>query len=93
VTTNTLPDALHGFAARETNRALLSRASVAEALLLLHEHGLPLHEDTPKNWDGLLATIHAARTTPRDALVLDAGAETYSAFLPGLARLGSYRPA
>ena len=57
-----------------------------EALLLLHEHGLPLHEDTPKNWDGLLATVHAARTTPRDALVLDAGAEAYSAFLPGLAR-------
>jgi SAM-dependent methyltransferase len=82
---------LEEFAARETNRALLSRASVAEALLLLHEHGLPLHEDTPKNWDGLLAAIHAVRTTPRDALVLDAGAETYSAFLPGLARLGFTR--
>ena len=89
--TTTLPDALRAFAARETNRALLSRASVAEALLLLHEHGLPLHEDTPKNWDGLLATVHAARTTPRDALVLDAGAEMYSAFLPGLARLGFSR--
>lgn len=84
-------DALQGFAARETNRALLSRASVAEALLLLHEHGLPLHEDTPKNWDGLLATIHAANTAPRDGLVLDAGAETYSAFLPGLAKLGFTR--
>lgn len=34
------------FAAHETNRALLSRGSVVEALLL-HEHGLPLHEDTP----------------------------------------------
>jgi SAM-dependent methyltransferase len=86
-----IPDALEGFAARETNRALLSRAAVAEALLLLHEHGLPLHEDTPKNWDGLLATLHAVRTAPRDALVLDAGAETYSAFLPGLARLGFTR--
>ncbi|MBD0273895.1 MAG: methyltransferase domain-containing protein [Acetobacteraceae bacterium] len=87
----TVPDALEAFAARETNRALLSRSSVAEALLLLHEHGLPLHEDMPKNWDGLLATVHAARTTPRDALVLDAGAEVYSAFLPGLARLGFTR--
>jgi SAM-dependent methyltransferase len=87
----TMPDALEAFAARETNGALLSRASVTEALMLLHEHGLPLHEDTPKNWDGLLATYHAARTTPRDALVLDAGAETYSAFLPGLARLGFTR--
>ncbi|HYI83975.1 MAG TPA: methyltransferase domain-containing protein [Acetobacteraceae bacterium] len=87
----TPPDALDAFAARETNRALLSRASVAEALMLLHEHGMPLHEDTPKNWDGLLAIYHAARTTPRDALVLDAGAETYSAFLPALARLGFTR--
>lgn len=76
------------FVARETNGALRDRASVAEALLLLHEAGLPLHNDTPKNWDHLLAVLHARRTTPRDALVLDAGAETYSAFLPALARCG-----
>jgi SAM-dependent methyltransferase len=84
-------DALGRFAAGQTNRALADRQAVAEALLLLHERGLPLHADTPKNWDGLLALHHAARTTPRDALVLDAGAETYSAFLPGLARLGFTR--
>ena len=83
--------ALEAFAARETNRALQSRAAVAEALLLLHENGMPLHEDTPKNWDGLLAAIHAARTTPRGALVLDAGCERRSALLPGLARLGFTR--
>jgi SAM-dependent methyltransferase len=82
---------LEAFAARETNRALMGRAAVAEALLLLHENGMPLHEDTPKNWDGLLAAIHAARTTPRDALVLDAGGEMRSALLPGLARLGFTR--
>lgn len=87
----TVPGALEDFARRETNRALLSRAAVAEALLLLHEHGLPLHADTPKNWDGLLATVHAARTAPHDALVLDAWAEMQSAFLPGLARLGFTR--
>ena len=50
------------FAARETNRALLSRESVAEALMLLHENGLPLHPDTPKNWDTFLALY------PRGAL-------------------------
>ena len=37
--------ALDDFAARETNRALLTRTSVADALLLLHENGLPLHND------------------------------------------------
>jgi SAM-dependent methyltransferase len=79
---------LEEFVARETNRALLTRASVAEAIMLLHENGLPLHSDTPKNWDTLLAVCHALRTTPRNALVLDAGAEKYSAFLPSLARLG-----
>ena len=76
------------FAARETNRALLSRESVAQALLLLHENGLPLHPDTPKNWDTLLALYHAVRSTPVNALVLDAGTETYSTFLPCLAKLG-----
>jgi SAM-dependent methyltransferase len=80
--------ALDDFAARETNRALLTRTSVADALLLLHENGLPLHNDTPKNWDTLLALYHAVRTTPQNALVLDAGAETYSSFLPCLAKLG-----
>jgi hypothetical protein len=57
---------LDKFAARETNRALLTRASVAEALMLLHENGMPLHSDTPKNWDTLLALYHALRTTPRN---------------------------
>jgi SAM-dependent methyltransferase len=76
------------FAARETNRALLSRESVAEALMLLHENGLPLHPDTPKNWDTLLALYHAVHSTAFDALVLDAGAEIYSTFLPCLAKLG-----
>jgi SAM-dependent methyltransferase len=79
------------FAARETNRALLSRESVAEALMLLHENGLPLHPDTPKNWDTLLALYHAVRSTAIDALVLDAGAEVYSTFLPCLAKLGYKR--
>lgn len=80
-----------GFVTRETNGALRERGAVAEALLLLHEAGLPLHDDTPKNWDHLLAVLHAVRATPRDALVLDAGAETYSAFLPALARCGFSR--
>ena len=77
--------AVERFAAHETNRALLSRGSVVEALLL-HEHGLPLHEDTPQDWDGLLAIIHAARRA-------GAGSRggTVSAFLPGLARLGFTR--
>lgn len=79
------------FVARETNQALRDRGAVAEALLLLHEAGLPLHNDTPKNWDHLLAVLHALGSTPRDALVLDAGAETYSAFLPALARCGYTR--
>lgn len=80
-----------GFLARETNAALRHRGAVAEALLLLHEAGLPLHNDTPKNWDHLLAVQHALHTTPKDALVLDAGAELYSAFLPALARSGFTR--
>lgn len=50
--------------------------------------GLPAHPDRSKCWDGLLATVHACGTTARDTPVLDAGAERYSTFLPGLRRLG-----
>ncbi len=78
--------------AGQTNTALRDQAAVDRAERLLHEAGLALHPDRPKNWDGLLALFHAlaaASAGPGTRLaVLDAGAERYSAFLPALRRLG-----
>ncbi len=81
------PDLL-GWTARQTNTALSGKADIEQAVRLTATLGLPAHPDRSKCWDGLLATVHAARTTARDTPVLDAGAERYSTFLPGLRRLG-----
>lgn len=76
------------WAGRQTNAALRDNAAVEQAAGMMAAVGLPPHPDRPKCWDGFLATLHAAHATPRDAPVLDARAERYSTFLPGLRRLG-----
>ena len=76
------------WAKEQTNAALRDTADIERAAQELTAAGLPPHPDRPKCWDGFLATLHAATTTPRDMPVLDAGAERYSTFLPGLRRLG-----
>jgi FkbM family methyltransferase len=76
------------WAKEQTNAALRSASEVERAVQEMEAAGLPPHPDRPKCWDGFLAMLHAATTTPRDMPVLDAGAERYSNFLPGLRRLG-----
>ena len=83
------PDsALLHWAAGQTNAALLGREEIEQAARMMDTAGLPPHPDRPKCWDTMLATVHAATLAPRDAPILDAGAERYSTFLPGLRRLG-----
>lgn len=81
------PDLLR-WVTEQTNAALSSTAEVERAAREMAVLGLPPHPDRPKCWDGFLATVHAAATAARDVPVLDAGAERYSTFLPGLRRLG-----
>ena len=76
------------WAAQQTNAALRGEVAIEEAASMMAEAGLPPHPDHPKCWDGFLAALHATDSTARDAPVLDAGAERYSTFLPGLRQLG-----
>lgn len=76
------------FLASQTNAALRHQDDVRLALEALRDADLPLHPDPPKNWDSYLALCHALETTGPDDVVLDAGAESYSTFLPGLRQLG-----
>ncbi len=76
------------WATQQTNAALRGEAAIAEAASMMAEVGLPPHPDRPKCWDGFLAALHAADSTARDVPILDAGAERYSTFLPGLRQLG-----
>ena len=80
--------ALADYVAGQTGRALRDDSCVAVAVAALHEAGLPVHPDMPKNWDNFLAIYHALVAVTADSPVLDAGAERYSAFLPSLRRLG-----
>ncbi len=54
----------------------------------LRKLGLPRHHDGPKNWDTLAALTQILSQTTRNAKVLDAGAELYSALLPALYAYG-----
>lgn len=64
------------------NRTLKSRAEVAECVEEAQRLRLPPCEDAPKTWDTLAAVRQVLDSTDKDAVVLDAGAETYSRFLP-----------
>jgi SAM-dependent methyltransferase len=46
--------------------------------------GLPPHNDTPKNWDGLAALDLILANSLRTARIFDAGGEHYSTILPWL---------
>ncbi|MEO8062862.1 MAG: methyltransferase domain-containing protein [Pseudomonadota bacterium] len=73
------------------NTALKTRNDVQLAIAELHRLGLPLHNDPPKNWDGLGALREVLSHTDTDASVLDAGAESYSTMLPWLQLYGYTR--
>lgn len=71
-------------AAGRMNRTLRSRAEVDECVEEARRLRLPPCEDAPKTWDTLAAVRQVLDSTDSNAVVLDAGAETYSRFLPWL---------
>lgn len=70
------------------NRALKSRDEVNECVEEAKRLRLPPCEDAPKTWDTLAAVKHVLDSTDKDSLVLDAGAEIYSRFLPWMYLFG-----
>ncbi|ACL73430.1 Methyltransferase type 11 [Thioalkalivibrio sulfidiphilus HL-EbGr7] len=66
------------------NRALMSQEEVSQSVAEANSLKLPPCEDAPKTWDTLAALRAVLEATTTDAVVLDAGAETYSRFLPWL---------
>lgn len=75
-------------ASQTENTVLRHSADIERTVSALGAAGLPIHPDPVKNWDSLLAISAIARHTGPDARILDAGAMTYSMFLPSLYRLG-----
>lgn len=73
------------------NAVLKSRREWEEALSQVRSLGLPPHPHDPKNWDSLAALDSILAETDREARVLDAGAELYSAILPWLYLYGYRR--
>lgn len=67
---------------------LLNNQQVVIARNILAQSKLPLHHDTPKNWDNLVSMVNCLTHCKSDEPVLDVGATQESAFLPGLWRCG-----
>jgi len=72
----------------QTNRALKDQESVNKATHISITNGLVTHEDQAKNWDNLVAVLHATLTTDPNMPVMDVAATDGSAFLPMLANFG-----
>lgn len=70
------------------NAVLKSATEWKEAVKQAEKLGLPLHFDSPKNWDSLAALDCVLQTTGPESRILDAGAELYSVILPWLALYG-----
>jgi SAM-dependent methyltransferase len=89
----------YSWALSQTNRPLRSQEQIEVAVAHLKNQGLPFHHDpgfpwpydNPKNWDNLIAVMHATATTAKTDLILDAGGTRDSAFLRGLHHLGYRR--
>lgn len=75
-------------AARSCNSVLKTKDEWRAARNEAVELGLKPYGDEPKNWDALAAVQYILENTPRDAAILDAGAEIYSVILPWLYRYG-----
>lgn len=68
--------------------ALLNGEAVSISRKILTDARLPSHADVPKNWDNFLALHNCLLTTSINEPILDVGATSESAFLPGLQRCG-----
>lgn len=69
---------------RPENMVLQTKSEWEEALDEVKRLKLPPHVGPPKNWDSLAALSCILKRTRRDAVVVDAGGETYSQILPWL---------
>jgi SAM-dependent methyltransferase len=66
------------------NAVLRTQTDVDESMVQVRKLGLPLVDNTPKNWDTLAALDAVLNNTTPDAHVFDAGGELYSMLLPWL---------
>jgi SAM-dependent methyltransferase len=70
------------------NRALGTQAQASAAVAEIVACGLPPHQDSPKNWDLLVALgVILDRTNPADP-ILEMGAPSYTRLLPWLSLYG-----
>ena len=73
---------------KQTNIALTDTQVIEHSKLILEKSNLPLHIDSPKNWDNLLAVYYASVLTDQSAPIMDVAATDESAFLPSLKSYG-----
>ena len=70
---------------RFIKRAVLKNINdVNNSVKEIHDLGLPIMTDIPKNWDSLIALKIILKFTDKDSKVFDAGGEIYSMILPWL---------
>lgn len=81
-------DAAELIVSRDRGSALLNNTQVAICRNILADARLPRHLDTPKNWDNLISLYECLKHCKKTDPILDVGATTDSAFLPGLYRCG-----
>ena len=72
------------------NGVLKTNAEVNRSIKVMEALGLPLHMDSPKNWDSLaaLAILNRFLSNKKAAKILDAGGESYSVILKHLQQFG-----
>ena len=73
---------------QQTNRALMDHDSVKVCMEIIKKSQLPLHSDSPKNWDNLIGLWHTVLNVDPHETVMDIAATPESAFLPSLASMG-----
>ncbi len=68
----------------ETVAVLKNKKIIEKYTAIVKRLGLPVRSDQSKNWDSLIAYKQIVEKFPKDANILDAGAEVYSSILPWL---------
>lgn len=72
----------------QTNTVLKSSTVVDRCKSIITRSNLILHQDSPKNWDNLIALYNVVSTTDSSLPIMDIAATKESAFLPSLQKLG-----
>ena len=68
----------------KNNVVLKSNKEIETYTNIVRNLGLPIRSDISKNWDSLIAYSKIVQRFPKEANILDAGAEIYSSILPWL---------